>query len=91
MGDEDDTFVGLTGTLKRYLQSAWQGYANYGSDIGAYMHGRGGCSALDTILLLQTGGYRNPDKPRKAELLLRWAQLGAFSPLMEVNDSYDQD
>lgn len=36
VGDEDDTFAGLEGTLRRYLQSAWRGYANFGSDIGGY-------------------------------------------------------
>lgn len=29
-GDADDTFDGLQDTLKRYLQSAWAGYANFG-------------------------------------------------------------
>eukprot|EP01147_Barroeca_monosierra_P009809 gene9809-2002_t len=62
VGDQDDTFDGLKGALKRYFQSAWDGYANFGSDIG---------------------GYRTPQKPRQAELFLRWAQVGAFSPLME--------
>ncbi|EDQ92110.1 uncharacterized protein MONBRDRAFT_22946 [Monosiga brevicollis MX1] len=62
VGDQDDTFDGLTQALKRYLQSAWRDYANFGSDIG---------------------GYRTPQKPRQSELFLRWAQLGAFSPLME--------
>ena len=62
VGDLDDTFEGLEGALKRYLVSAWRGYANYGSDIG---------------------GYRLPQKPRQVDLFIRWAQLGAFSPLME--------
>ena len=35
VGDQDDTFEGLKGALKRYFQSAWDGYANFGSDIGA--------------------------------------------------------
>ena len=58
----DDTFEGLRQALDRYLQSAWAGYANFGSDIG---------------------GYRTPQPDRSYDLLLRWAQLGAFSPLME--------
>lgn len=62
VGDQDDTFEGLQQALKRYLLSAWAGYANYGSDIG---------------------GYRTPQANRASDLLLRWAQLGAFSPLME--------
>ena len=59
----DDSFEGLRQALDRYLQSAWAGYANFGSDIG---------------------GYRGtPNADRSYDLLLRWAQLGAFSPLME--------
>ena len=51
VGDQDDTFDGLKQALDRYLQvrhaacvslaphvsqSAWDGYANFGSDIGGY-------------------------------------------------------
>jgi alpha-glucosidase (family GH31 glycosyl hydrolase) len=64
VGDEDPTFKGLQNCLNRYLQSAWAGYANFGSDIGGYRTGDG------------TLG-------RTKELFIRWAQLGAFSPLME--------
>nr|WNS50071.1 alpha-glucosidase [Halisarca dujardinii] len=64
VGDQDPTFEGLQGCLRRYLQSAWAGYANFGSDIGGYRSGNG------------TLG-------RSKELFIRWAQLGAFSPLME--------
>jgi alpha-glucosidase (family GH31 glycosyl hydrolase) len=64
VGDQDPTFEGLEAALKRYLQSAWAGYANFGSDIGGYRSGSGPLG-------------------RSRELFLRWAQIGAFSPLME--------
>ncbi|KAL5473375.1 hypothetical protein EMCRGX_G027852 [Ephydatia muelleri] len=41
VGDEDPTFDGLVQALKRYLQSAWAGYPNFGSDIGGYRTGNG--------------------------------------------------
>lgn len=64
VGDNDPTLQGLEAALKSYLQSAWAGYANFGSDIGGYRTGAG--------LLGRT-----------KEVLLRWAGVGAFSPLME--------
>ncbi|XP_064406980.1 alpha-glucosidase 2-like [Halichondria panicea] len=64
VGDDDPTFPGLESALKSYLQSAWAGYANFGSDIGGYRTGTGPLG-------------------RSKELFLRWAGVGAFSPLME--------
>ena len=50
--------------LENYFHSAWDGYVNFGSDIGGYRTGPGVLG-------------------RTKELFIRWAQLGAFSPLME--------
>lgn len=61
MGDDDNTFNGLRGCMKKVIYSAWDGYANYGCDIG---------------------GYRGEEDPNK-QVFLRWAQYGAFLPLME--------
>ena len=43
------------------LYSAWDGYANFGCDIG---------------------GYRGGSDTKDKELFLRWAQFGAFLPLV---------
>jgi alpha-glucosidase (family GH31 glycosyl hydrolase) len=59
------SFEGMQGALYNYLRSAWDGYLNYGSDIGGYLNDNG-----------------NP-LGRTKEVFIRWAQLGAFSPLME--------
>jgi len=61
VGDQDPTFSGLQDALDNMIESAFQTYVNFGSDIGGY---RGGAV-------------------RTQELFLRWAQLGAFVPLME--------
>lgn len=36
MGDDDATFNGLRGCMKKVIYSAWDGYTNYGCDIGGY-------------------------------------------------------
>jgi alpha-glucosidase (family GH31 glycosyl hydrolase) len=64
VGDQDPTFDGLQRALENYFHSAWDGYVNFGSDIGGYRTGPGVLG-------------------RTKELFIRWAQLGAFSPLME--------
>ena len=63
MGDDDATFNGLRGVISKFIFSAWDGYANFGSDIG---------------------GYRTAeDGSNDRYVFTRWAQLGAFVPLME--------
>ena len=62
MGDDDATFNGLRGCLRKVIYSSWAGFANFGCDIG---------------------GYRGSDSTKDRRLFLRWAQLGAFLPLME--------
>jgi len=61
VGDDDSTFNGLRGAMRKIIYSAWDNYANMGSDIG---------------------GYRSEDVDNKI-VFLRWAQYGAFVPLME--------
>ena len=65
VGDQDPTFSGLIDALNNMFHSAWDGYVNFGSDIGGY---RGG---------------NDPPLGRSAQELIRWAQVGAFNPLME--------
>jgi len=36
VGDDDSTFVGLQGCLSKAIYSAWDGYANFGCDVGGY-------------------------------------------------------
>ncbi|MBI2889433.1 MAG: hypothetical protein HYY13_01485 [Nitrospirae bacterium] len=67
VGDQDATFEGLKAALDNMYRSSEHGYLAFGSDIG---------------------GYRtDPSAPaawgRTKELFIRWAQLGAFSPVME--------
>lgn len=62
VGDDDATFNGMRGCLRKVIYSAWLGYGNYGCDIG---------------------GYRGNSDTKDKELFVRWAQHGAFLPLME--------
>jgi alpha-glucosidase (family GH31 glycosyl hydrolase) len=62
VGDDDGTFNGLRNAVKKFVYSAWDGYANFGADIG---------------------GYRGADGGSIKDVFIRWAQLGAFVPLME--------
>ncbi len=36
VGDDDGTFEGMRGCLRKNIYSAWVGYANFGCDIGGY-------------------------------------------------------
>lgn len=36
VGDDDATFNGLRGCMRKIIYSAWDGYANFGCDIGGY-------------------------------------------------------
>ena len=65
VGDQDGDFAGLKAAITLYFHAAWDGYLNFGSDIGGYRNVHG-----------VPGG-------RTKELLLRWAQVSAFVPLME--------
>lgn len=68
VGDDKADWNGLRGAARKVLYSAWAGYANFAFDIGGYL-------ALDIDKQLP---------PREAkELFVRWAQYGAFLPLME--------
>ncbi len=71
VGDQDATFKGLSDALLNMYYSSTEGYLGFGSDIGGYR-------TDDTA----PGGLG-----RTKELFIRWAQLGAFSPLMENGGS----
>ena len=82
VGDQDPTFDGLQEALKRYLLSSWAGdvllLRNGDSQFIYFALGYANFGS-------DIGGYRsgNGTLGRSRELLLRWAQVGAFSPLME--------
>lgn len=60
VGDQPSTFEGFKSAVWDVIHSAWNGYLNFGFDIGGYIN-----------------------KHRTKEVLIRWAQLGAFVPFME--------
>ena len=62
VGDDDATFRGMEGCLRKVIYSAWMGYGSMGCDIG---------------------GYRGGGNDKDRNLFVRWAQLGAYMPLME--------
>jgi alpha-glucosidase (family GH31 glycosyl hydrolase) len=62
VGDDDATWQGMRGCLRKVIYSSWSKFANFGCDIG---------------------GYRGNDNAKDRTLFTRWAQLGAFLPLME--------
>jgi len=68
IGDNDPTFKGMEDALRKYLQSAWAGYANFGSDIGGYRRGSGKYGRTKELFirwsqlgafspLMENGGY----------------------------------
>lgn len=67
VGDQDPDWGGIEAALNNFYHSAEYGYVAFGSDIG---------------------GYRDDEEKfgkwgRDRETFIRWAQLGAFSPIME--------
>jgi len=69
VGDDESDWNGFRGCARKIIYSAWQGYANMGCDIGGY---------------LQSDEYINSYTDlQKVQIFLRWAQFGAFLPLME--------
>lgn len=38
VGDDDSSFLGFKGCLNKVIYSAWDGYANFGCDVGGYRH-----------------------------------------------------
>jgi len=67
VGDQDATFDGLKKALNNMFWSSDYGYVAFGSDIGGY----------------REKWSEHPVWGRTKELFIRWAQLGAFSPVME--------
>lgn len=67
VGDQDATFEGLKKALNNMFWSSDYGYVAFGSDIGGY----------------REKWSEHPQWGRTKELFIRWAQLGAFSPVME--------
>mmetsp|Transcript_20348 Transcript_20348/g.29223 ORF Transcript_20348/g.29223 Transcript_20348/m.29223 type:complete len:607 (+) Transcript_20348:66-1886(+) len=54
VGDDDATFNGLRGCMRKVIFSAWDGYANFGCDIGGY---RGGDDTKDKELFVRWSQY----------------------------------
>lgn len=67
VGDQDATWDGMEKALNNMYWSDQYGYLSFGSDIAGY---REDDNAPDSV-------------GREKELYIRWAQLGALSPLME--------
>ena len=67
VGDQDGDWGGMEDALNNMYYSDVYGYLAFGSDIGGYRS--------DEALY--------PGLGRDKELFIRWAQLGALSPLME--------
>ena len=68
VGDDESSWNGLRGAARKVIYSAWASYANFAFDIGGYL-------SLDADQQLPSAEAK--------ELFLRWAQFGAFLPLME--------
>ncbi len=67
VGDQDSTFVGIRDALDNMYWSSERGYVAHGSDIGGF----------------RTDMQTYPGLGRPKDAFIRWAQLGAFSPVME--------
>ena len=67
VGDQDSTFDGIRDALSNMYWSSERGYVAHGSDIGGF----------------RTDKEAYPVLGRPKDAFIRWAQLGAFSPIME--------
>jgi len=67
VGDQDSDFNGITDALNNMYWSSERGYVAHGSDIGGF----------------RTDKQKWPELGRPKDAFIRWAQLGAFSPIME--------
>ncbi len=67
VGDQDGTFGGIRDALSNMYWSSERGYVAHGSDIGGF----------------RTDMQTYPGLGRPKDVFIRWAQLGAFSPVME--------
>jgi len=67
VGDQDGDFGGMKDALNNMYYSDQYGFLSFGSDIGGY----------------RSDEQTYPGLGRSKELFIRWAQLGALSPLME--------
>ena len=67
VGDQDPTFDGLKNGVNNMYYSSQMNYLAFGSDIGGYRDDQ----------------TTYPGLGRSKELFIRWAQMGAFSPIME--------
>lgn len=67
VGDQDSDFGGIRAALSNMYWSSELGYVAHGSDIGGY----------------REDYARWPEHGRPKDAFIRWAQLGAFSPVME--------
>jgi alpha-glucosidase (family GH31 glycosyl hydrolase) len=67
VGDQDGTFEGIRAALSNMYWSSERGYVAHGSDIGGF----------------RTDRQSYPERGRPKDAFIRWAQLGAFSPIME--------
>lgn len=50
VGDDDASFNGFRGCMRKVIYSAWSGYANFGCDIGGY---RGNSDSMDKELFIR--------------------------------------
>lgn len=67
VGDQDSDFSGIRAALSNMYHSSEWGYVAHGSDIGGF----------------RTDKDKWPELGRPKDAFIRWAQLGAFSPVME--------
>ncbi len=67
VGDQDSDFNGIIDALNNVYWSSGRGYVAHGSDIGGF----------------RTDKQTWPELGRPKDAFIRWAQLGAFSPIME--------
>lgn len=67
VGDQDGSFEGIRDALDNMYWSSERGYVAHGSDIGGF----------------RSDMQAYPGLGRPKDAFIRWAQLGAFSPVME--------
>jgi len=67
VGDQDSTFEGIRQALNNMFYSAERGYVAFGSDIGGF----------------RTDKDTYPELGRPKDAFIRWAELSAFTPVME--------
>lgn len=82
VGDTPSTWDGLTAALRACLSLSLSGFAFVASDVGGFWTGGSHEWVAEAMATMDSSGVRADVDP---ELFARWAQWGAFSPVLRFH------